>query len=538
MKAVFRLGLVALFTLSWCGPEASANTGDLRLRAIVLFAGYDDALKGVVPEFSGIDGSRTPYIPPAQLEARLHPLLDRPLTGDTPSKVVAAIREGLRAAGQPFVSVYVPPQDVTTGVMRVVVSRATLDGEIKIEGAKWFSEKSYREALPVTPGAPIDAAAVQAGIERLNGNPFRRVTLAAEPGATPGATKLTLRAQEQRPWIFTAGYNNTGTAVTDEDRITAGVTWGNAFGCGDLAGYTFTADPALEHSLTHSANYSTELGWGHSLVFFGAYSSVESILPEPLTQKGTSWQLGTRYGIPLRKSASGWERRVELSLDFKYADNNLEFALIPITNNVTHVAQGGVTMALSRRRTQDSVSLSASLYGSPGGITSENSDAAFDRSRAGASASYVYGRIEGSYGRTLPRDFSLALRGSVQTADGPLLGVEQLAGSGSVAVRGYRESAAFGDEGLLGSIELHAPPVALTKLKGRLDGFVFFDAGSLHNLGPQGDTTELAGAGPGLNLALGRSFSLSAAYGWQLKEIPYLADQGSGFGHLNATLRF
>ncbi len=523
-------------TLAVAAAEAAPAAGRLRWVVLVGTATEDVSVSRGAP--TGVDVSRVALASAAHVRAKVEPFLGSELSPRLAVQVSAAVRQAVREAGQSFMLVEVPPQDVTDGVLRIVVRAARLEGELAVDGARWFSERSYRDTLKIGPGDEVDAVTLQRGVDRLNRSGFRRVALAAEPGSVGGTTRLTLRTQEQRPWVFTAGYNNTGTAVTDEDRLTAGVTWGNAFGRGDVLGYTFTADPALEHSLTHSVNYATELRGGHSLVFFGAYSSVESILPEPLTQKGTSWQLGTRYGIPLRQTASGWERRVELALDFKYSDNNLEFAAIPITDNVTHVAQAGVSFALSRRRAEDNASVSATLYGSPGGLTSKNQDAAFAVSRPGASASYLYARFEGGYSRALPQGFSLALRGSVQISNGPLLGVEQLAGSGSVAVRGYRESVAFGDEGLLGSIELHAPAWTLAKAQGKADCFVFLDAGRLHNLGPQGDYTSLAGAGPGLNLAWGKYFSARAAYGWQLKEIPGLTDQGAGFGHLAATVTF
>jgi len=497
-----------------------------------------DELPPVPSDFAGFDASRTPLLQNPEVAVLVEPYLGVPVSPELIGLLGATLRNWLHRQGHLFMVAYVPPQDVTDGIVRVVVGSARLDGELRIDGAKWFSEKSYRAALPVQPGAVIDARTLQAGVERLNTNPYRRVALAAEPGVTAGTTKLTLRAQEIRPWQFMTGYNNTGTAVTDEDRVLAGVTWGNAFGRGDIFGYSLSADPAFAHSISHSLNYGTQLPRDWTLSLFGSYSSVESVLPEPLAQKGTSWQLGTRFALPLKPTAGRWTRRVEFSADFKYADNNLEFAAIPISDNVTHVAQAGVSFSVNRRREQESMGLTVGIFGSPGGITSRNDDDAFAGSRAGASSSYVYGKLDAYYAQGLPAGFSFNSRLSVQTADGPLLGVEQLAGSGSVAVRGYRESAVFGDEGVIGSVELHAPPLRLARLKGQLDAFVFLDAGSLHDLGPDGGNTELVGAGPGLNLTIGRRFSLSAAYGWQLKEIPYLADQGSGFCHVNAILRF
>ncbi|HYD82854.1 MAG TPA: ShlB/FhaC/HecB family hemolysin secretion/activation protein, partial [Opitutus sp.] len=418
------------------------------------------------------------------------------------------------------------------------VAPAKLDGDLQIDGAKYFSEASYRAAVPLAAGSEIDASVVQAGVERLNRGGYRRVVIAAEPGATSGTTKLVLRTLERRPWSLSAGYNNTGTAVTDEDRVTAGVVWGNAFDRGDTLGYSFSADPALEHSISHSANYGTVFKSGHSFTAFGSHSTIESALPAPLTQEGKSWQTGLRYGVPLAKTAGGWERSFNVAADFKYSDNNLEFAAIPVTNNVTHIAQLGATFSASRRTPTQGLALSASLYASPGGLTSENDDAAFERSRFGAKAAYVYGRFEGQYSRALPAGFSLSTTASLQLASGPLLGTEQVNGAGSAGVRGYRESSAFSDEGVVVNTELHLPAFAPFKGRGQADLFAFVDAAALWDLGPGATSAELASSGVGVNYRFGRVFTLSAAYGWQWKEIPNIADQGAGHGHISAGLTF
>jgi hemolysin activation/secretion protein len=487
--------------------------------------------------FTGVDISRTPLLADPAYADLIGRFLGKPMSFGSLDRLCIGLRMTLRVAGQPFVSVYSPPQEVTGGVIRLVVEPSRVDGELHVEGAKWFSEKSYRDAVPVEAGAAIDAAAIQAGVERLNRNPYRRVAIAAEPGSASGTTKLTLRAQENRPWAFNLGYNNAGTAVTDENRISAGLAWGNAFGRGDTLGYSLTADPAFEHSVGHSANYGTTFASGRSLTAFGSYSTIESALPVPLTQAGTSWQAGLRYGVPLAKTAGGWERNLSFAADFKYSDNTLEFAAIPITNNVTHVAQFGASLSLSRRGQTRNLAVTASLYASPGGLTNRNDDEAFGASRAEAKATYAYGKLDVQFVQRLPHGFSWTSTASVQLASGALLGTEQLNGGGSAAVRGYRESSAFGDDGLVLTNELHLPGFSPWKGRDRAVVFAFLDGAVLGTQGPGGDTAELASAGLGLNYRFGAHFSVRAAYGWTLKELESVSTP-SGRGHVSATLSF
>lgn len=505
-----------------------------RLNGIVCVPDAADADAPVPAGFAGVDTSRTPALTDPAAAELMRMFLGKPASFGSLDRLAIGVRTWLRATGQSFVVAYIPPQELSGGVVRLVVRRATLDGDLKVEGAHWFSEESYLAALPIAAGDEIDGAALQSGVERLNRNPYRRVALAAEAGDKTGSTRLVLRAKEERPWQFTVGANNSGTATTGRNRVTAGVNWGNAFGRGDTLGYNYSADPDFKYSSSHSLNYGTTFKSGNSLALFASASKNESVLPQPLTQKGSSWQVGTRYGIPLEKNASGWERNLSLAADFKYSDNNLEFATIPITNNAMEIVQFGATWSARR----EGAGLSATLYVSPGKLSAYNDDASFDVARAGAKARYAYGRLDGQYSLPLPRSFAWTINASAQAASGPLLGMEQLAGGGSAAVRGYPESSAFGDEGLLVNTALHLPAFSPLKFNDRADTFVFLDAAALYNRDPFGDATHLASVGLGLNYQYGRHFSLTASYGRQLTDIPATAGARASRGHIGAVVSF
>ncbi len=159
-------------------------------------------------------------------------------------------------------------------------------------------------------------------------------------------------------------------------------------------------------------------------------------------------------------------------------------------------------------------------------------------SRAGAKADYVYARLDGGISRPLPYRFSVNLMASLQAASGPLLGSEQLNGGGSGAVRGYRESTAFGDGGALVRTELHAPAFSVVKQRDIADAFVFVDRAMLDTRGPGGDTAGLGAGGVGLNYRLGRAFTLSGAFGWQFQQPPTSSARHPYYGHFNVSTSF
>lgn len=518
----------------WAQPDEFAIAAELR--GVVGIADPVDKSLAVPAGWQGFNADRTPLLQGKEVEEVVSVFLGKPASIPSLERLAMALRFLLRARGEEFFVVYVPPQEVTEGVVRIVAHRSRLEGDLKVEGAKWFSEASYRANLPVGPDAEIDPTALRAGVERINDNAYRRARLAAEEGSAPGTTRLTLQVQEQRPWRLSAGYNNSGTAVTDEDRISASVAWGNAFGRGDQFGYSFSADPDLQYSRSHSANYTTVFRSRRSLTFYGAHAEIESELPAPLTQQGRSWQAGARFSMPL-KAVNDWRQSLAFTADFKASDNNLEFAATPITDNLTHIAQFGATWSLSRSSEKLRGGLAASVFVSPGGLTGRNHGRYFDVSRPGAKADYIYGHIQGQIGRVLPLGFSWSTSALLQVSSGPLLGTEQVNGGGAYGVRGYRESTAFGDEGVVMNNELHLPAFSPFKRRDQADAFVFVDAAALRDLGVGGDSVELASAGVGLNYQVRRHLTLRAAYGWQLKELANVASESS-HGHIAVSVSY
>lgn len=504
------------------------------LRAVVLLP---VAPEGNTPSstVAGLNASRVPLLATRDFEQNIVPFLGHAVSVASLGRLEQVVRVYLQLVGRPFARVYTPPQEITDGTVRIVVQLASLDGPVRVEGNKWFAAGRYTGALRARAGGVLDAAALNADLAWLNRNPFRRVTPVIEAGEQPGTTRITLKAEEQLPLTLTAGYDNTGTKATKEDRVSAAVQWGNACGRGDLFDYRFAADPTAKHLRGHSLGYTAFLPWRHVLTLQAALSEIDSVVPAPFAQSGKSWQVGARYEIPLAAPRPPWTQSLSFSADFKYSDNTLEFATIPITGNVTHIAQVGASYGLGFPALGGRNDVRLELAASPGGLTRDNRDPAFAGSRPGAKAEYAYAKLGLRHQRALG-NWSLFFSADTQFASGALLGTEQLNGGGAAAVRGYRESSAFGDWGVVGSAELHGPTCSLIKGRDRVDAFAFLDAASLR-LCVDRDGTDLASAGLGVNYQFGRRFSLRASYGWQLKQLAG-AGGGSGHGHVSASILF
>lgn len=367
---------------------------------------------------------------------------------------------------------------------------------------------------------------MQEDIDWINRNPFRNATLAAEPGSTHDSTRLFLRVRERRPFRVFAGMDNTSTESTDEQRIFAGFNWGNTFGRGDQLSYQYRADPSRKHSTTHSGSYLGDLPWRHWIALSGAWSETTPDLGPTFAQKGESWQVGAQYHVPL--SSISMDQAVLrqdffVGLDFKYSNNNLEFATIPAMDNKTDVAQATFGYSLNREGANSSSYISPQLVLSPGRLSKYNTDEAFDGSRFGANARYVYFKLDAE--QRLPAGFRWDVRGNTQYSKAPLLGSEQIAGSGSYAVRGYPESQAFGDKGVVLRNELHLPLLPLSSMSdANLDTFVFYDAGWLRTVGSDADSIRLSSIGLGASLRLAQAVSFDMSVGRPLRQAVAGAD--------------
>lgn len=495
------------------------------LKGVVFLPDQSLVSTGAFTASSGFDVSKVPMLQ-VPLFAEIAPsFIGLPASKESLERLATSVRIFLAQQGYPFSAAYLPPQDITEGHVQIVVHLAKADAGVRVEGARYFSTNLYLRAIRQQPGEIVNAVELKEDIDWLNRNPYRYTTFVAARGQQPGTTTIALRTQERFPLRVNAGYNNTGTRVSDEERLTAGFSWGNAFWQGHQMSYQYSASPDFHTTTAHSGDYAIDLPWRHSLRLLGAYSELHGKVAPPFNQTGRSWQAGLRYEIPLPRLLPGFSQRLSLGGDFKASDNNLLFGPIPVTDNLTHVIQlvAGYDAGLSDRwgRTDFGVAFTAS----PGGLTANNDQPFFNTSRAGAEPQYALGMLSLSRATRLPWGLTWSVRGQIQWATGNLLGSEQLGAGGSGSVRGYEEGEVFGDEGYLLRNEISLPAwkvlerLGLGAARDQFQIFGFQDYARVSNVEllpgePRGYDLHSLGVGARYNVR--ENLSVNFAYGWQL----------------------
>jgi hemolysin activation/secretion protein len=376
-------------------------------------------------------------------------------------------------------------------------------------------------------GESIDGGPLLEDVAWLNQNPFRQVDLVFTRGARLGETDVVLRTKDRFPVRVYAGYEDSGNDLTGDERVLAGVNWGDAFGRDQLLNYQLMASPDFEKLVAHSGSCVVPLRWRHTLMFFGSYATSEPALTGGLfALKGTSWQASARYRVPLpAKSGIGLTHELSAGVDFKRSNNNLEFGGVQVFDQWTDVAQAVVAYAASLNDRFGHTTADVQLVWSPGGLTGDNHTSRFREARAFARADYAYARLVVERTTKLPEEFKWIARFTAQTANRNLLSSEQLGLGGYDSVRGYEEREANGDNGFILSNELHTRAFSAAKWIGmanghdRLEllGFVDYGEASNHRLLPGEDRHRvLASVGGGLRWSVAPYLTVRADYGTQL----------------------
>jgi hemolysin activation/secretion protein len=460
-----------------------------------------------------------------------------PLTRGGLAQLTRDIVVVCRSSDRPIVDVFVPPQDVSSGVVQFVVLVGKL-GQVRVEGNRFFSDKIMLRQVSTAPGDEIVESRLLGDIDRMNQNPFRQVDLIYGRGEGAGTTDVILNVRDTSPERVYAGYEDTGNEETGLGRVIAGFNLGNLWGDDHQASYQYTRSTDFDRLQAHSASYSVLLPWRDTINVFGDWSEARAQSDAGLFDLvGTTWQVGARYTIPL-PIMGAYSQSLTVGVDYKWSNNNLAFGGTQVFSSPANIAQGMVSYAGSRTDPNGSSEGSITYFLSPGGIGGLNNDRDFAVQRSGATAAYDY--LQASFERLerLPRDYTLSLATLGQFSADRLLPSEQFGLGGAASVRGYDERIVNGDCGISEQLELRFPSLHfLGKIPDRTQFLLFFDAGRdwVHApIAGERDYT-FASAGPGVRVNIGQHGTIKADYGWQLER---LSGTRSGRPEISAIISF
>ena len=465
-----------------------------------------------------------------------------------------ALEKAFQDAGWLSVLVDLPEQRVADGLVRLRVVEGRIE-RLRVTGARHFSQGHIRETVAAfAEGTVPDFNAAQAQLATLNRTDKRQVQPVLRPGLQPGTVEVELKVADALPMAGSVALSNHHSANTDALRLEASLRHDNLLQRGhSLAlslstapratrqtrvatlGYTVPLDASssVSLSLTHSNSSveplgNTVLGQGNTarLRFSQAWASAGAAHTLSLGAEYRDLQQRVRAGTQAATGAAS-----ELSTPLRYLPLQAAWDSQWWHGSGAQAAQTSLGATLT-------VGLRGLLRRSVPCPPDDTPQDQFACNRDGADGGFATLRLEGQHVHPMPAGLPgrLTWRTSGQIALQPLVSGEQLTIGGTASVRGYLESEASGDTGLLASLEWQGPNLArwLSAGLGLGDGLLreahgigFIDAGLVRVIDPLPDQTArtgLAGAGMGLRMAGAAGSSADILLAWPLRRSAQTTD--------------
>lgn len=474
--------------------------------------------------------------------------LGRPVSLASLDEMIKETIRAYRRADRPVVDVMLPEQDITSGVVQLVVVEGKLN-RIRVEGVDAETEEYLRRQVSLEKGDVINNREVLKNLNWLNRSPYRKVDLVYAPGYEFGTTDIILNTLESDPVFFYMGYEDSGTEALGLDRFLFGFNWGNAFGPDQGFSYQFSTGTDFETVHAHSAAYTGLLPWRHFLVIAGSYADVDSGTTAggtTLDSGGQNTQGTVRYGIPVNLFKSQ-AHELKLGFDFKSTNNNLAFGGDQVFDTTTEIFQFSLGYNILAQDRWGLTKVDVTGFFSPGGWSGDNSSDTFQEARNDAHADYVYGSLAIERQQRLVRGWTLRMRGQGQVSDGNLLASEQLGIGGYDTVRGFDNRLVRGDEGFWGTLEVFTPATSIgrfMKWKNETDELRFLaffdygDVGNVNRLDDEPSSFQMSSVGGGLRWRYSDWFRLRLDYGYPISTKNLDGLDQSGRFHIGATANF
>jgi hemolysin activation/secretion protein len=421
-------------------------------------------------------GTRT--LPRGEVESAVYGFLGPGRTAEDVDKARAALEKAYRDKGFQTVSVNVPPQRPTRGIVVLQVTEAPV-GRLRVKGATYFDPEQIRRMAPsLAEGKVPNFNEVQRDLIALNQMADRQITPSLTPGITPGTVDVELTVKDKLPLHGSIELNNRYSANTTPLRLDIGLRYDNLWQLGHTIGAGFQIAPQRpSDAIIYSGYYIARLpqvNWV-SLLIQGTRQNSEVATSAGSNSIGNGEIIGGRllFNLPSR---SGFFHSASVGVDYKNFEQNLEIGDGIVESPVSYwpFSVGyNATWIAKNYLTELSAGLTFSFRG-----TSSQETLEFDNRRYNADANFFYFRGSLAHTQELPYGFQFYTEIQGQACATPLVDTEQFSIGGLNTVRGYLESTAVGDSGFCGTLELRTP--SLLKWLGaghELRLFTFIDGG-------------------------------------------------------------
>lgn len=477
-------------------------------------------------------------LPESEVERLVTPFVgQRKVYGDI-QKALEALEGGYRSRGYGTVQVFVPEQELASGVVRLVVTEGVI-GKVNITGNKYFDSQNIRASLPqLKEGVAPNMRALSENVQLANENPAKQIDLTLGVSEEDGKVDAKVAVTEDNPEKFSFTIDNTGTAATGNHRV--GFAYQNAnLGNTDQVltlAYTTAPDqpPGVKVDIISMAYRLPMYSVGDSidLIYGNSNVNTPAVQATGFGIAGRGEVFGVRWNHIFPRQGE-YASRVVFGVDYKHMNTRCTNPATGVAFAIDPPVSGN---AACTPYTVRPVSVTyTGQWQKPGEVIDFNIGALYNISMGnrysfangldrytvvnqGRSTpnDFVAARLGASYMRALPEDWQVRLAVSGQYTPAAIVPAEQFSLAGSTAVRGFRERAVATDIGWVANFEFYSPDFsAAIGAPGSLRGLIFYDAAGGFNYYTVRPTpltlpiekASIASLGGGLRFALDKKIS-------------------------------
>ena len=400
------------------------------------------------------------------IETAVYPFLGPDRVREDVDGARQALQRAYQTAGYQSVVVEIPPQNVTNGIVKLHVVEAPV-GRLRVVNSRYYLPSEIRARVPsLQEGSVPNFSDTQQEITDLNRLPGEQVSPLLKPGKVPGTVDVDLQVKDQLPVHASAELNNDHSTGTEPLRTVATVRYDNLWQLGNSISATWLRAPQnVKSGQVFAGSYLAPI-WGSpwSLLVSG-YTSNSLV-----NSLGGTGVLGNGYSISAHGILSlpplgEFGDTLNFGISFNHFLENTSFSLsAPCVKALYYgscqtdeYAPIEATYQLSRASKTSATDISIGLTAGIRGLGS--SPAEFNSTRAYATANFIHVNLDVTQTQSLGDDFQAIFHFAGQGSDQPLIPTEEFAVGGLTSVRGYLQSEAVGDDGILGSIEFRSPSI-------------------------------------------------------------------------------
>jgi hemolysin activation/secretion protein len=416
---------------------------------------------------------------------------------------------------------YIPSQEFRSGIIKIQVVEGSLE-DIQVNVIKGRLNSNYvRSRIAIATKKPLNINRLQEALQLLQLNPLiKRLDAELTAGTRPGVNSLAVTVQGARTFNTQLTLNNSRNPSVGSFERGIGFSEASLLELGDRFSFVYKN---TDGSNSYEGGYALPVNPRNGTIGFNFQVTNNRIIEPPFNDldiEVNSREFQLTFRQPILQTATpeiSQELALSLTAARRFSESSiqgLDFPLFPGADirGETRISELSFAQEWLQRSRQEVLAARSDFNLGIGAFNATVNDDEPDSQYFLWRGQMVYLRLlsPATEQRAAP---TLLLRSNVQLAANSLLSIEQFSLGGQGTVRGYRQDALLGDNGIFASAELRLPIARFPNVQGTLQVAPFIDAGTVWNTGTENSQSNtLVGSGLGLLWQMGDS--LTARLDW------------------------